>query len=190
MGREEILVAGAGGQGVLFFGTMISLIAAQKGKKVISIPSYGAAMRGGEVKCGVVISDEEIHDPAVENADFVVTLNEASLKKYGSKVKEGGVLICAESEKTAAIVSSFGKEFQLISVPFGNLGPEKYHNMIAMGIFAEMDTNLNVDMIEEALTKEMKKKGKGSLLEENLKAIKAGRDWYVEKRRKQIVSDR
>ncbi len=85
MGRKEILLAGAGGQGILFFGSILALAAVRAGKKVVSTPSYGAAVRGGSVKCGVIISEEEIHDPVVDDADIVVALNEASLKSLALK---------------------------------------------------------------------------------------------------------
>jgi len=179
MSRKEILLSGAGGQGVLFFGTMLSLIAAQKGKRAVATSSYGAAMRGGEVKCAIVIADEEIHDLIVDEADIVVALNEASLKKYGPKVKEGGVLICEDSEKTKAIVSTFNKQFELVSVPLRGLGPERYHNMVAMGILSQIDPNFDIELIRKALTKELKKKGKESVVEENLTAVKSGCDWYI-----------
>lgn len=186
MSRKEILLAGAGGQGILFFGTILSLAAVHQGKRVVSTPSYGAAVRGGEVKCGVVISDEEIYDPGIADADIVVALNDASLKAFGAQVKEGGVLICGESEKTGAIVSSFNKPFQLISVPLHDLGPEKYHNMIAMGVLVKMNGDLNMDLVKEALTKEMKKRGREGLVEENLKAIQAGSEWYLNRRWQEV----
>jgi 2-oxoglutarate ferredoxin oxidoreductase subunit gamma len=179
MSRREILLAGAGGQGVLFLGNILSLAAVKKGKRVATTPSYGVAVRGGEVKCGVIISDEAIYDPVVDEADIVVALDEASLKTFGPQVKEGGILICGESEEISSIVHSFKKKFQLISTPLHDLGSERYHNMIAMGIFLQIDSNLNIDLVKEALIKEIKKRGRESLIEENLKAIQAGMNWYL-----------
>lgn len=184
MSRKEILIGGTGGQGVLFLGSILSLAAVEEGKKVVTTSSYGAAVRGGSVKCGVVISDEEIYDPVVTDADIVVTLNEASLEQCSSKVKKGGTLICGESEKTAAITTSMNKPFQLISIPLHKLGPERYHNMIALGIFLQVASDLDVTLIKETLVKEVKKRGKESLVEENLKAIQAGIDWYQREKKK------
>lgn len=179
MSRKEILLSGAGGQGVLFMGNIVSLAAFQTGKKVVTNPTYGSAVRGGEVKCGVVISDEEIYDPVVDDADIVIALNEASLKRFGFKVKEDGTLLCGASENVAAITASFNKQFQLIAIPFQDLGPERYYNMIAMGVLSKIDSDLNIDLVKETLNKEMKKSGRENLLEENLKAIQAGSIWYL-----------
>jgi len=184
MSQKEILVAGAGGQGVLFAGNILCLAAAQKGRRVVATPSYGAAVRGGEVRCGVVISDEEIYDPLVDNPDIAIMLNEACLKKFGSKIKEGGIFLCDASEKAGEIAASFGKKFRLISIPLRNLGPDRYHNMIALGVFTQMDADISLGILEETLRQEIGKKGKSNLLDENLRAIKAGSDWYLSERRK------
>ena len=79
MARKEILEAGTGGQGILFFGKILSLAAAQREKRVVSTSSYGAAVRGGDVNCGIIISDEEIHNPLLDDADIIVALSEAAL---------------------------------------------------------------------------------------------------------------
>ena len=185
MERKEILLAGAGGQGILFLGNILSVAVVQKGKKVVTTPSYGAAVRGGNVECGVIVSDQEIHDPVVDDADVVVALNEASLKKFGPKVKEGGLLICKASEETETIVNTFNKRFHLISVPLGDLGADRYHNMVAMGVYLQVDPDLSVDLVREALIEEMEKRGRESLVEENLKAIQAGSEWYLSEEKKQ-----
>ena len=127
----------------------------------------------------MVISDEEIYDPVVDDADIVIALNEASLKRFGFKVKEDGTLLCDASENAATITASFNKRFHLISIPFRDLGPERYYNMIAMGVLSKIDLDLNIDLLKGALVKEMEKRGRENLLEENLKAIQAGTDWYL-----------
>ena len=181
----EIMLAGSGGQGILFLGNILSLAAAEKGMRVVTTPSYGAAVRGGDVKCGVIISDEEILDPVVDEADITVALSEASLKQFAPKGKEGGTLIYERSEKTTAIVASLNKQFQLISIPLLDLGPARYHNMIAMGVLLQIYPDLNFDLIEDVLTKDLKKRNKESFLEENLKAIREGSRWYLGEKGKQ-----
>jgi 2-oxoglutarate ferredoxin oxidoreductase subunit gamma len=184
MSRKEILIAGAGGQGVLFTGNILCLTAAQKGRRVFAAPSYGAAVRGGEVRCGIVICDEEILDPLVDNPDIAIMLNENCLKKFGGKIKAGGIMVCDASEKTGEIAASFGKKFELIPVPLKSLGPDRYHNMIALGVFAQINDAINLEALEATLRQEIGRKGKGDLLQENLKAVKAGSDWYGKERRK------
>ncbi len=181
MAKREILLSGSGGQGVLFLGNILSLAAAQKGKRVATTPSYGAAVRGGEVKCGVIFSDEEIYDPIVDEAEILVALNEASLKAFGPQIKEQGLLICGDSEENRATIKSWGKRVQVIPVPLKSLGGERTHNMIALGVFLEVEPELTYELIKAALTKEMKKRGRENLVEENLEAVQQGIRWYREK---------
>lgn len=91
--REEIIIAGFGGQGVIMAGKLLCIAAMQEGKHVSHIPSYGAEMRGGTANCSVVISDTEIGSPTVPKPGIVVAMNKPSLIKFESKLKPGGLLI-------------------------------------------------------------------------------------------------
>ena len=66
--QKEILIAGFGGQGVLFAGQVLAYAAMDTGHEVTWIPSYGPEMRGGTANCTVVIADEEIGSPLVEKS--------------------------------------------------------------------------------------------------------------------------
>ena len=63
--QKEIIIAGFGGQGVLFGGQVLAYAAMDSGKEVTWIPSYGPEMRGGTANCTVVIADHEIGSPAL-----------------------------------------------------------------------------------------------------------------------------
>ena len=89
----SIILAGFGGQGVLSAGKMAAEAALYEGKEVSWFPSYGPEMRGGTANCSVVISDEPIGSPVVNDADVLICLNQPSLEKFESQVKPGGVLI-------------------------------------------------------------------------------------------------
>src|SRR5512146_1181812 len=91
--QKEIVIAGFGGQGVLFAGQVLAYSALDAGKEVTWIPSYGPEMRGGTANCTVIISDEEIGSPLVSSPTAVIALNLPSLDKYEPLVKEGGVLV-------------------------------------------------------------------------------------------------
>jgi hypothetical protein len=80
--QTEIIIAGFGGQGVLFAGQLLAYAAMDEGKEVTWIPSYGPEMRGGTANCTVVISDEEIGSPMVRNPQAVIAMNLPSLDKY------------------------------------------------------------------------------------------------------------
>ena len=90
---QEMIFAGFGGQGVLSMGTLLAYAAMKEGKEVSWMPSYGPEMRGGTANCIVNISDQPISSPIVSEYDVAVVLNQPSLRKFESCVKEGAFLI-------------------------------------------------------------------------------------------------
>src|SRR5512140_3447392 len=91
--QTEIMIAGFGGQGVLFAGQLLAYAAMDEGREVTWIPSYGPEMRGGTANCTVVIADEEIGSPMVRNPQAVIAMNLPSLDKYESTIRPGGLLV-------------------------------------------------------------------------------------------------
>src|SRR5574338_1048541 len=95
--QKEIIIAGFGGQGVLFGGQVLAVAAMDAGREVTWIPSYGPEMRGGTANCTVVIADEEIGSPLVKHAPLAIALNLPSFDKYEAELATGGTLIVNQS---------------------------------------------------------------------------------------------
>ena len=91
--KEELIIAGFGGQGVLSMGKILAYAALMDDLEVTWMPSYGPEQRGGTANVTVIISDSEISSPMLDNYDTAVILNQQSLDKFESKVKPGGTLI-------------------------------------------------------------------------------------------------
>lgn len=89
----EIIFAGFGGQGVILAGKILTLAGMKEDKYVSHIPSYGAEMRGGTANCSVIVSDDEVASPVIENPDVVIALNKPSMAKFEPLLKKGGLLI-------------------------------------------------------------------------------------------------
>ena len=79
MTKTKLLIAGHGGQGVLLLSDYIAYAAMLEGKHVAYTPSYGPETRGGKAKCYVVISDEEVDNPIVEEPDVEIIMNQPSM---------------------------------------------------------------------------------------------------------------
>jgi len=94
---EEIIVAGSGGQGIVFLGNLIAQCALTAGKYTTSYPSYGAEMRGGTASCSVIISEAEIGSPVINNPSILVVMNEQSFKKFSPNLKQGGLMFLNSS---------------------------------------------------------------------------------------------
>lgn len=90
---QEIIIAGFGGQGVLSMGKILAYSGLMEDKEVSWFPSYGPEQRGGTANVTVILSDEAISSPIVNEYDIAIILNQPSLAKFESMVKPGGILI-------------------------------------------------------------------------------------------------
>ena len=91
--KQEIIIAGFGGQGVLSMGKILAYSGLMEGKEVSWMPSYGPEQRGGTANVTVILSDERISSPVLNEYDIAIILNQPSMDKFESKVKPGGILI-------------------------------------------------------------------------------------------------
>lgn len=91
--KNEIIISGFGGQGVLSMGKILAYAALMEGKEVTWIPAYGPEQRGGTANCTIIVSEEEISSPILRRFDTAVILNQASLSKFEEALKPGGTLI-------------------------------------------------------------------------------------------------
>ena len=89
----QIILAGFGGQGILFAGKLLAYAGMLNGKEVSWLPSYGPEMRGGTANCSVIISDEQIASPIIQKPDVLLALNGPSLEKFEDAVVKGGTII-------------------------------------------------------------------------------------------------
>ena len=108
------IVAGFGGQGILFAGKVLAEAGLLEGREVLWIPSYGPEMRGGTASCTVIIADKMIGSPIVDRADHAVVLNPPSMAKYGPVVAPGGLLVV----NTTLVEAESGRDdIELLEVP-------------------------------------------------------------------------
>lgn len=133
MERSTIL-AGFGGQGLLFAGKVLAEAALLDGHETLWIPSYGPEMRGGTASCTVIIAPGPIGSPVVDRADHAVVLNPPSLARYGSVVAAGGLLVVNES----LIEAEAGRDdVEVVRVPCTALakqaGDDKLVSVVALG---------------------------------------------------------
>ena len=93
MAATSILLAGFGGQGVLFAGKFLAYKGLSQGKQLSWLPSYGPEMRGGTANCSVIISDTPVGSPIITNPDALVAMNLPSLQKFVNDVVPGGIIV-------------------------------------------------------------------------------------------------
>ncbi|MBQ1956366.1 MAG: 2-oxoacid:acceptor oxidoreductase family protein [Clostridia bacterium] len=92
METTQYLIAGFGGQGILFAGKFLAYKGLTDEKNVSWLPSYGPEMRGGTASCSVIISDSPVGSPIVSKPDILIAMNLPSLDKYEDSVAPGGII--------------------------------------------------------------------------------------------------
>lgn len=172
--QTEIIIAGFGGQGVLFAGQLMAYAAMDAGLEVTWIPSYGPEMRGGTANCTVIIADEEIGSPTVRNPKAAMVFNLPSLEKYEPVVVQGGILIANQS----LINRGFHRADLLgILIPANeiaeSLGDKRLTNMVMLGALLSRLPVLSFEAIEKALNMHLPERHK-HLLPLNFKALRLG----------------
>ena len=71
----------------MLLGRLLAQAAMTDGKHVTYFPSYGTEVRGGTAVYCLIISNEEIFSPLIEEADTLIVMNQPSYQKYKDMVK-------------------------------------------------------------------------------------------------------
>ncbi|MCL1886197.1 MAG: 2-oxoacid:acceptor oxidoreductase family protein [Dehalococcoidia bacterium] len=88
----RLLLAGFGGQGILFAGKFLASLGLAQEREVSWLPSYGPEMRGGAANCSVILSDARIGSPIVSTPDILVCMNLPALDMFEHATVAGGTL--------------------------------------------------------------------------------------------------
>jgi 2-oxoglutarate ferredoxin oxidoreductase subunit gamma len=172
--ETSIIIAGFGGQGVLFSGQLLAYAGMDAGRHVTWIPSYGPEMRGGTANCTVIISNDIVGAPVVARPDVAIVLNQPSYDKYESLVKAGGLLIvnCSivSSETERVDIESVYVAANAIAEEFGTV---KMLNMAAIGALMQRRPILTMNDIEKALADHLPSR-KAHLMEANKQVLLRG----------------
>jgi len=179
MSSERVTIAGFGGQGVMMIGQMLAYAATEDNLQTLWFPSYGPETRGGTANCSVTISSSEINSPIFSHADTIIVLNNPSLQKFSSKVKNNGVVLYNSSLITEEVkvegARVFGVPMNDIAIELGNA---RVANMVIMGAYLEITKVFSQESIVKVLKKFLEK-GKEHLLDINISALNLGREYIL-----------
>ncbi|MBQ9429757.1 MAG: 2-oxoacid:acceptor oxidoreductase family protein [Clostridia bacterium] len=150
----QVLLAGFGGQGVLFAGKFLAYKGLYEGKQVSWLPSYGPEMRGGTANCSVILSDEPIGSPIVSTPDVLIAMNLPSLDKYEDTVAPGGTILVDSSLIERKVGRKDVKVFYVPATKMAkDIGAPTLANMILTGKFLKEVGAVSYDHVEETLQK-------------------------------------
>ena len=177
MKTTQILIAGFGGQGILFSGKFLAYKGLMDGVQVSWLPSYGPEMRGGTANCNVILSDDPVGSPIITTPDVLVAMNLPSLQKYVDSVAAGGQIYVDSSLIDAKVERN---DVEVFYVPATQMAKDEgiatLANMIIVGALLENNPELSFDSVAEVVEKLVPPK-KAALKELNMKALQLGKDY-------------
>lgn len=152
--KEEIIIAGFGGQGVLSMGKILAYAGLMEDLEVTWMPSYGPEQRGGTANVTVIVSDSQISSPVLDSYDTAVLLNQQSLDKFESKVKPGGTIIYDPSGihriPSRPDVKVVAVDAMTAAIEMNNT---KTYNMILLGALLKQRGIVSVEAVIKGLKK-------------------------------------
>ena len=177
MSTKSYLIAGFGGQGILFTGKLLAYKGLTDGQNVSWLPSYGPEMRGGTASCGVIISDSQVGSPIVSKPDILIAMNLPSLDKYEDAVKAGGIIISDSSLISRKVERADVKAFYIPATQMANeAGMSSLANMIMMGKLIRETAIIDFDGVEQTMEGLVSARHK-DMLALNIKALRMGYEY-------------
>ena len=170
----QILIAGFGGQGVLFAGKFLAYKGLLEEKQISWLPSYGPEMRGGTANCSIIISDDPVGSPIVSKPDALIVMNLPSLDKYENAVVPGGKVFVDSTLIGRKVART---DIDAYYIPATKMAAEAgiptLANMIILGKMIKETGAVSFENLEAAMKKVVSAK-RAELLEINLKALATG----------------
>ena len=177
MKTTQILIAGFGGQGILFSGKFLAYKGLKEELQVSWLPSYGPEMRGGTANCNVILSESPVGSPIITAPDVLIAMNLPSLEKYMDTVVPGGQIYVDSSLIDAKVERS---DVQVFYIPATKMAKDEdiasLANMIIIGHLLENNPELSFAGTE-AVVKDLVPPKKAALVELNMKALLLGKEY-------------
>ena len=175
---SQILIAGFGGQGILFSGKFLAYEGLIDEKEVSWLPSYGPEMRGGTANCSIIISDTKIGSPIVDNPDILIAMNGPSLEKYENAVNKGGDIFIDSSLIDKKVDRDDVNAYYIPATKLAGDNGLTGLAIIMIGLMIKKSGIIPYENIEKAMKKVVSAK-KPELFDLNMKAIELGYNYEV-----------
>ncbi|MCL2806591.1 MAG: 2-oxoacid:acceptor oxidoreductase family protein [Coriobacteriia bacterium] len=170
----HVLLAGFGGQGILFAGKLVAYAGLLDGRQVSWMPSYGPEMRGGTANCSVCLSSDLIGSPIVTEPDVLVALNKPSYDNFVGKVKPGGLVLV---DKTMIDACTLRNDIRFESIEATRLAEENelqgLANVVIVGKLLQATGFSTIPQLEIAIEKSVSEKQLW-LVDHNKRALALG----------------
>ena len=177
MADHQIVIAGFGGQGLLFSGKVLAYAGLIEGRELSWLPSYGPEMRGGTCNCLVAVSNEPVLSPYFVRPTDAIIMNQASMERFLKTLDTAKVVVInASLVELTSEMEKVLENVKLVRVDATNiaieLGSVKCANMVMLGAYAKGSAALSLDDLKKSITRKFAKKP--AMVEMNLQALDRG----------------
>ena len=177
--RRTIRFGGFGGQGIVLSSVVFGLAAVHDGKYVCQRASYGSEARGGKCKSEVIISDEEISYPLIDDLQVLVVMSQQAIDSYLDELRPGGTLFIDPN----MVDEVHRTDVRVIRVPAAkkadSLGNRIVANMVMLGALRAETGSVS----KESLHKAMRESVADRFVDINTRALEAGENLVTELKR-------
>jgi len=173
--ERSVIIAGFGGQGVILAGKILAQAGMDHGLEVTWLPSYGPEMRGGTANCTVVLSDEPVGSPIVDEPTGLIAMNRPSLEKFEPIVADGGSIVVNESLINLKVErESLNPVYVRLNDIAVEMGSPRAINMIALGAFIKATEAVPLETVKKTMAQMLEETGKGKFVPMNEEALDRG----------------
>jgi 2-oxoglutarate ferredoxin oxidoreductase subunit gamma len=173
-GAAEIVMAGFGGQGVMFMGTLLAYAGMLEGREVTFWPSYGPEMRGGTANCVVVVSNEPVASPVASRPGIGIVLNNPSFDRFEPSIQPGGLLLVNTSLVDRRSQRADLKSLLVPATEIADqLGDTRATNMVMLGALLGATGLVDMESVVTSLRRVLPERRHG-LIPLNQEALRRG----------------
>ena len=177
MADHQIIIAGFGGQGLLFSGKVLAYAGLAEERQLSWLPSYGPEMRGGTANCTVILSDEPIGSPIVDHPNVAMVMNNPSLDKYEGLVAPGGKLFLDSALIGRKVERNDIDVYYIPATQLAkDMGAPTLANMILLGAIVKETGCVSAEHLEEGLRHAVPARH-ADLIDLNLQALEIGKNY-------------
>lgn len=157
--KWQIVLSGAGGQGLILAGTILGEAAVLiEGKNAVQTQSYGVESRGGFSKSEVVISTRTIAYPKVTEPDVVLALTQGAYDRYCGKLPAGCLFICDSSQIEGVDEAAEGVYAYPLTEIARDAGSPGVTNMVSLGVIVALTGAVEAASVEQVMAERFAKR--------------------------------
>ena len=174
--ERSVIIAGLGGQGGILAGKILAQAGMDHGLEVTWLPSYGPEMRGGTANCTVILSDETVGSPVVDESTALIAMNLPSLDKFEKLVAGGGNIVVNRSLIHRQVERSdvTARYVDINDIAREEVGNARTINMVALGAYIKASGAVPLQAVKDAMAYSMRESGKDKFIDMNKRALEAG----------------